>query len=73
MQKNNKTKVLIIDDNHSILEYLKTVLSRYHFQIKTSTDGLEGLHGVAEFKPDIIFLDLMMPNISVESLSKFIA
>lgn len=59
----NKTKILIIDDNHSILEYLKTLLGRYNFQIKTSADGLEGLHGVAEFKPDIIFLDLMMPNI----------
>lgn len=63
MLKKNKTKVLIIDDNHSILEYLKTLLGRYNFQIKTSADGLEGLHSVAEFKPDIIFLDLMMPNI----------
>ena len=59
----NKTKVLIIDDNHSILEYLKTVLGRYNFEIKTSTNGYDGLHEVAEFKPDIIFLDLMMPNI----------
>ena len=63
MIKKNKTKVLIIDDNHSILEYLKTVLRKYNFEIKTSTDGYEGLQGVAEFKPDIIFLDLMMPNI----------
>lgn len=62
MQK-TRTKVLIIDDNHSILEYLKTVLSRYEFEIKTSTNGYEGLQEVAEFKPDIIFLDLMMPNI----------
>jgi CheY-like chemotaxis protein len=63
MIKKSKTKVLIIDDNHSILEYLKTVLERYNFEIKTSTDGYKGLHEVAEFKPDIIFLDLMMPNI----------
>ncbi len=63
MIKGNKTKILIIDDNHSILEYLKTVLGRYNFEIKTSTDGYEGLHEVAEFKPDIVFLDLMMPNI----------
>jgi len=63
MIKKSKTKVLIIDDNHSILEYLKTLLRRYNFDIKTSTNGFEGLQGVAEFKPDIIFLDLMMPNI----------
>ncbi|MCB0730270.1 MAG: response regulator [Ignavibacteriae bacterium] len=63
MTKKNKIKVLIIDDNYSILEYLKTLLRRYNFEIKTSSDGYEGLQEVAEFKPDIIFLDLMMPNI----------
>lgn len=63
MIKKTRTKVLIIDDNFSILEYLKTILSRYNFEIKTSSNGYEGLQDVAEFKPDIIFLDLMMPNI----------
>lgn len=63
MINKNRPKVLIIDDNYSILEYLKTIFAKYSFEIKTSSDGLEGLHGVAEFKPDIIFLDLMMPNI----------
>ena len=33
-----KTKVLIIDDNLSILDYLKTVLKRYNFDIRTSTN-----------------------------------
>jgi DNA-binding response OmpR family regulator len=59
----SKPKVLIVDDNYSILEYLKTLLSRFGFEIKTSSNGYEGLQDVAEFKPDIIFLDLMMPNI----------
>lgn len=63
MLKKNKIKVLIIDDNHSILQYLKTVFERYKFDVKTSENGYEGLHEAAEYKPDIIFLDLMMPNI----------
>ncbi len=62
MQKNN-IKVLIIDDNDSILQYLKTFLERYMFEVRTSCDGYEGIQYSAEFKPDIIFLDLMMPNI----------
>ena len=62
MQK-SKTKILIIDDNHSILDYLKTVFRKYNFEIKTSTNGYDGLQEVAEFKPDVVFLDLMMPNI----------
>ena len=61
--KKRKTKVLIIDDNHSILEYLKTLIGRYNFEIRTSENGYDGLNDVAEFRPDIIFLDLMMPNI----------
>ena len=62
MQK-SKTKVLIIDDNDSILQYLKTFLERYMFEVQTCLDGYEGIQQSAEFKPDIIFLDLMMPNI----------
>lgn len=58
-----KRKVLIIDDNPSILEYLKALLSRYNFVIETCTDGYDGLRKVAKLKPDIILLDLMMPNI----------
>jgi len=60
---NNKIKVLIIDDNDSILQYLKTFLERYMFEVQTCIDGYEGIQYSAEFKPDIIFLDLMMPNI----------
>jgi len=63
MNKLRKTKVLIIDDNISILEYLKTVLNKYNFEISTSTNGYDGLQEVAKFKPDIVFLDLMMPNL----------
>jgi len=63
MLKKNKPKVLIIDDNYPILKYLKTVFERYQFEVKTSTNGYEGLQDAAEFRPDIIFLDLMMPNI----------
>ena len=42
MQK-NKTKVLIIDDNDSILQYLKTFLERYMFEVQTCLDGYEGI------------------------------
>ncbi|PID62444.1 MAG: hypothetical protein CR986_01355 [Ignavibacteriae bacterium] len=63
MIKKNHKKVLIIDDNSSILNYLKTILGKYYFEVKTCTNGYDGLQNTAEFKPDIVFLDLMMPNI----------
>ena len=63
MTKKNSIKVLIIDDNISILQYLKTLLQRFNFEIKTSSNGYEGLQDSAEFKPDIIFFFFFMPNI----------
>ncbi len=55
-------KVLIVDDSNVILNSLKTFFEGYSFEVLTCEDGLEGLKITAEEKPDIVFLDLMMPN-----------
>lgn len=58
----NKIKVLVVDDSDIIRHALRTFFEDYNFDVITCTDGLEGLQKAAEFKPNIIFLDLMMPN-----------
>ena len=55
-------KVLIVDDSDVILSSLKNFLEDYNFRVYTSQDGLDGIRLTAEKRPDIIFLDLMMPN-----------
>lgn len=55
-------KVLIIDDSDVILHSLKSFFEDYDFDVVTCFDGLEGIQKAAEFSPDLIFLDLMMPN-----------
>jgi DNA-binding response OmpR family regulator len=55
-------KVLIVDDSEIILNSLKRYLEDYNFRVYTSQDGLDGIKITAEKRPDIIFLDLMMPN-----------
>lgn len=57
-----KLKVLIVDDSDVILHSLKTFFEDYDFDVVTCVDGLEGIQKAAEFMPDLIFLDLMMPN-----------
>lgn len=57
-----KLKVLIVDDSDVILNTLKDFLEDYNFEVITCADGLEGIQKAAEEKPDLIFLDLMMPN-----------
>lgn len=60
-----KRKVLIIDDEPKILEYLKGVFesSAAMYEVETSLDGYEGLVKVGDFKPDLIILDIKMPLI----------
>ena len=62
MNTAKKIKVLIVDDSDVILHSLKDLFEGYNFEVITCYDGLEGIQKSAELKPDIIFLDLMMPN-----------
>ncbi len=59
----HKEKILIIDDSNEILQFLKRFLESKGFMVYTSTDGVEGIQKAIEVKPDVIFLDLMMPNL----------
>jgi len=56
-------KVLIVDDSNEIRHALKTFFEEHRFDVITCDDGMEGIQKSIEHKPDIIFLDLMMPNV----------
>lgn len=61
--ENDKVKILVIDDADVIRNSLKKFLSEYDVEVLTCNDGLEGLQSAVEIKPQLIFLDLMMPNL----------
>ena len=56
-------RVLVIDDDHAITEFLSVVLRTYGFEALTTTRSEEGLQFIAEKDPDIVTLDLVMPDI----------
>ena len=56
------TKILAIDDDTAMTELLTLLLQSHDFEIRTANSGQEGINLVSNFKPDIILLDLMMPN-----------
>jgi len=58
----SKIKILIVDDSDVILKSLKSFFEEYPIEVLTCADGLEGIKIAAEDKPDLIFLDLMMPD-----------
>jgi len=55
-------KILIVDDEPFILKSLSFVLSKEGFQIETANNGLEAMEKIQNSKPDIVFLDIMMPK-----------
>ena len=57
-------KILIADDNQPNVELLEAYLAEFDCQIAVASDGRETLEKVAEFKPDLILLDIMMPQLS---------
>lgn len=60
----NKSTVLIIDDESSIQKLLQIILESHDFKVIQATSGLEGLKLAASHLPDVILLDLGLPDIS---------
>jgi two-component system alkaline phosphatase synthesis response regulator PhoP len=57
-----QAKILIVEDDLDIVEFLEYNLSKEGFIIEKAYDGVEGLEKAAKFKPHLILLDIMMPN-----------
>jgi len=54
--------ILIVDDEIHILEYLKNVFEDHGYRTVTAQDGAAGLAALKAHRPDLITLDLQMPN-----------
>jgi two-component system nitrogen regulation response regulator NtrX len=70
-EKKMKTKILIIDDEAAIRQILSESLKDDGFEVLTAPDGPTGLQVLAEFQPEICFLDIWMPKMDgIEVLTK---
>jgi len=56
-------KVMVIDDSKTIRRTAETLLKKEGCNVVTATDGFEALAKIADEKPDIIFVDIMMPRL----------
>lgn len=55
-------KVLVVDDEESIVELLKYNLEKSGYEVKTALDGLQAVEIARKFVPDLVLLDIMMPK-----------
>jgi len=56
------TKILVIDDEKSILDLVTAYLNNEGYEFRTAMDGPSGLKAARVFKPDLIVLDIMLPG-----------
>ena len=59
---NNPKRILLVDDDQSIRALYSKALFLAGFEVKTARDGREGSQAVEKFNPDLIILDLVMPE-----------
>lgn len=55
-------RVLVIDDEMHLRLFIKAVFDSAGYETATARDGEEGVRKLSEFRPDLVSLDLMMPN-----------
>jgi two-component system, OmpR family, alkaline phosphatase synthesis response regulator PhoP len=62
MGSKQSQRVLVVDDEESILELLKYNLEKQGYEVKTALNGTRALEIARKFQPNLILLDIMMPN-----------
>jgi twitching motility two-component system response regulator PilG len=59
----NGFRIMVIDDSRTIRRSAESLLTGAGFDVITATDGFEALSLIADHKPNLIFLDIMMPRL----------
>ncbi len=71
MLPNQKTRVLIVDDDGSMARYLSAYLVRRNFDVSTAASGEEAIRMFRVYDPNLVLLDLAMPGMSgIETLER---
>ena len=62
MSKTNNYKILLVDDEEDILEFLSYNLTKAGFKVTTANNGKDAIKLAKETNPHLIILDVMMPE-----------
>lgn len=65
-------RVMVIDDSNTIRMTAETILKKEGYEVFTATDGFEAMSVITDTRPDIIFVDIMMPRLDGYQTCKLI-
>lgn len=57
-------KILLVDDSETVLMMERMILEKESYQVVMARDGQEGIAKAVEVKPDLILMDVVMPNMN---------
>ena len=57
-------KILLVDDSETVLMMERMILQKESYQVVMARDGQEGIAKAMEVKPDLILMDVVMPNMN---------
>lgn len=63
MGENAVKRILCVEDEEEMIDLIRLILARRGFEVKGASGGMEGLRMVREELPDLVLLDLMMPDL----------
>jgi len=66
------TRILVVEDDEGLLRILELMLARHGYEVACAPDGMEAIRLAAQLKPDLLVLDLMMPNAAGDAVLGFI-
>lgn len=67
-----KKKILVVDDNRMMVTFMTGTLERQGHEVFSAEDGLTALEMLTSLTPDIMFIDLVMPNIGGDKLCQIV-
>ncbi|HXZ98737.1 MAG TPA: response regulator transcription factor [Candidatus Binatia bacterium] len=66
-------RILVVDDEPSITDFIALGLRHEGYQVATAADGRQGLRAVDDFKPDLVIVDVMMPRLDGFEMTRAIS
>ncbi|WP_443947152.1 response regulator transcription factor [Pedobacter sp. AW1-32] len=65
-----KKNILVVEDNHAILDVITLILESEAFNVAGRNNGFDFIEYVGTFNPDVIIMDIMLPDVDGRTLLK---